>query len=164
MIRTDQPTHLVFYINAHMRGGEFDMASGKKGGASMASPKERIVEEEDQNLTEPEIKVRIHKLYNDEKSSLRAFASANIGEFAVHGLKVLENEKGLWVSMPQTSYKDENGEKKYEDVFHATTAAAKARLGQAVINEYTHALEQSQNASKKQDNTSEMTAPKMQKM
>ncbi|MBO5883634.1 MAG: SpoVG family protein [Clostridia bacterium] len=140
------------------------MASGKKGGAAMASPKERIVEEENRNLTEPEIKVRIHKLYNDESSPLRAFASANIGDYAVHGLKVLENDKGLWVSMPQTSYKDENGEKKYEDVFHATTAAAKARLGQAVIEEYNNTLEQSQNSSEEQNNASEMTAPKMQKM
>ena len=140
------------------------MASGKKGGASMASPKERIVEEEDKNLTEPEIKVRIHKLYNDEKSSLRAFASANIGEFAVHGLKVLENEKGLWVSMPQTSYKDENGKMKYEDVFHAITAEAKKKLGDAVVNEYNHALEQRQNSTEEQPAASEENAPTMQKM
>ena len=83
--------------------------AGKKGGASMASPKEKIVQEEESRMTEVAIKARIDKLFTDESRALRAIASANIGEYAIHGIKVLENEKGLWVSMPQTSYKDADG-------------------------------------------------------
>ena len=68
--------------------------AGKKGGASMASPKEKIVQEEQARMTEVEIKARIDKLFTDESRALRAIASANIGEYAIHGIKVLENEKG----------------------------------------------------------------------
>ena len=42
----------------------------------------------------PEITVRIDKLFCDEDKKLKAFASANIGPFAVHGIRVFENDKG----------------------------------------------------------------------
>ena len=138
--------------------------AGKKGGATMASPKERNVQEENRKVSEVEIKARIDRLFTDETKSLRAFASANIGDYAIHGIKVLENEKGLWVSMPQTSYKDANGETKYEDLFHPITAAAKTRLGQAVMEEYNNALEQSQNANEEQEEAPEETTAHVQKM
>ena len=138
--------------------------AGKKGGASMASPKEKIVQEEQALMTEVEIKARIDKLFTDESRALRAIASANIGEYAIHGIKVLENEKGLWVSMPQTSYKDADGNTKYEDLFHATTAAAKTRLGQAVVDEYNQALEQSQKTEAEQSVAPEETTAHVQKM
>ena len=115
-------------------------------------------------MTEVAIKARIDKLFTDETKSLRAFASANIGDYAIHGIKVLENEKGLWVSMPQTSYKDANGETKYEDLFHTITSAAKTRLGQAVMEEYNNALEQSQNANEEQEEAPEETTAHVQKM
>ena len=112
----------------------------------------------------PQIEARIDRLVDFENSKVKAFASANIGDYAIHGIKVLENEKGLWVSMPQTSYKDANGETKYEDLFHPITAAAKTRLGQAVMEEYNNALEQSQNANEEQEEAPEETAAHVQKM
>ena len=138
--------------------------AGKKGGASMASNKEQIVQEEKSQTNEVEIKARIDKLFTDESRPLRAFASANIGDYAIHGIKVLENEKGLWVSMPQTSYKDADGNTKYEDLFHATTADAKSRLGKAVVEEYNQALEQSQKEDAEQSVAPEETAAHVQKM
>ena len=138
--------------------------AGKKGGASMASNKEQIVQEEKSQTNEVEIKARIDKLFTDESRALRAIASANIGEYAIHGIKVLENEKGLWVSMPQTSYKDADGNTKYEDLFHATTADAKSRLGKAVVEEYNQALEQSQKEDAEQSVAPEETAAHVQKM
>ena len=138
--------------------------AGKKGGASMASNKEQIVQEEQSQTNEVEIKARIDKLFTDESRPLRAFASANIGDYAIHGIKVLENDKGLWVSVPQASYKDADGNTKYEDLFHATTADAKSRLGKAVVEEYNQALEQSQKENAEQSVAPEETAAHVQKM
>ena len=66
----------------------------------------------------PEITVRIDKLFCDEDKKLKAFASANIGPFAVHGIRVFENDKGMFINMPSNSYTDAQGNKQYEDVFH----------------------------------------------
>ena len=117
------------------------MARGKAGGATMASPKERADQEHDQRQSSAQkISVRIDSLIDDSNRSLRAFASANIGDFAVHGITVYEKNGKRWVNMPQSSY-SENGEKKYKDVFHPTTAEAREQLGKAVLDEYKHRLE-----------------------
>lgn len=59
----------------------------------------------------PEITVRIDKLFCDEDKKLKAFASANIGPFAVHGIRVFENDKGMFINMPSNSYTDAQGNK-----------------------------------------------------
>ena len=87
------------------------MAKGKTGGAAMASPKERSDQEHDQKQSSVQkISVRIDSMIDDPNRSLRAFASANIGAFAVHGITVYEKDGKRWVNMPQSSY-TENGEK-----------------------------------------------------
>ena len=69
------------------------MARGKAGGATMASPKERADQEHDQKQSSAQkISVRIDSLIDDPSRSLRAFASANIGDFAVHGISVYEKD------------------------------------------------------------------------
>lgn len=118
----------------------------KKGGATMASPKERADQEIDQKQSSAQkISVRIDSLIDDPSRSLRAFASANIGDFAVHGISVYEKDGKRWVNMPQSSY-TENGEKKYRDIFHPTTSEARETLGKAVLDEYKQHLENSQTA------------------
>ena len=118
------------------------MAKGKAGGAAMASPKERADQEHDQKQSSAQkISVRIDSVIDDPNRSLRAFASANIGSFAVHGITVYEKDGKRWVNMPQSSY-TENGEKKYKDIFHPTTAEAREQLGKAVLDTYRQHLEQ----------------------
>ena len=118
----------------------------KKGGATMASPKERADQEIDQKQSSAQkISVCIDSLIDDPSRSLRAFASANIGDFAVHGISVYEKDGKRWVNMPQSSY-TENGEKKYRDIFHPTTSEARETLGKAVLDEYKQHLENSQTA------------------
>ena len=95
----------------------------------------------------PNISVRIDKIFDDDTKKLKAFASANIGPFAVHGIRVFENEKGMFVNMPSVSYKDGQGNTQYEDVFHPVTKEAREALIKSVMDEYTHALEQAQTAS-----------------
>ena len=136
--------------------------AGKKGGASMAAPKERVDQElENTPTTAKGFNVKIDKLFDDETKSIRAAASLNIGGFAVHGIRVFEKDDQLWVSMPQNSYKNANGEVKYDDVFHPVTAEARKELHSAVLAEYQQALENSQAAV---TTTAEETTEVVQKM
>ena len=95
----------------------------------------------------PNISVRIDKIFDDDTKKLKAFASANICPFAVHGIRVFENEKGMFVNMPSVSYKDGQGNTQYEDVFHPVTKEAREALIKSVMDEYNHALEQAQTNS-----------------
>ena len=96
----------------------------------------------------PNISAKIVKLF-DEGSKVRAIASATIGgSFAVHGLKVIDSEKGLFLSMPSNSYKNGSGETKYQDIFHPVTAEARQALSDSVMSAYEQAqAEQSEDAS-----------------
>ena len=57
------------------------------------------VQMESEQIPVPEISVRIDKLFDDDTKKLKAFASANIGPFAVHGIRIFENEKGMFVNL-----------------------------------------------------------------
>lgn len=93
--------------------------------------------------TVPEISVRIDKML-DGQGKTKAFASANIGgAFAVHGMRVIETDKGRFIAMPQDSYMM-GKEKKYTDIFHAVTAEARAALIEAVNAAYEQQLSQRQ--------------------
>ena len=118
--------------------------AGKKGGASVA-PKQ---EQKQSNMP---IRVKIDKLMEDA-GKLKAIASANVGEFAVHGIRVYENDKGLFVSMPSVQRTGENGEKTYEDVFHPTTKESREELFEKILDEYKQALEQSQTTTQTENN------------
>ena len=135
-------------------------SNGKKGSGNAAptqnEPKKPTTQAEKknddvQNETAqqpiPDITVKIDKLYDDDTKKLKAFASANVGPFAVHGIRVFENEKGMFVSMPSVSYKDAQGNTQYDDVFHPVTKEAREALVKNVIDEYNHALEQAQTNS-----------------
>lgn len=87
----------------------------------------------------PMLEVRIDKML-DGGTKTKAFASANLfGQFAIHGLRVVETERGRFIAMPQDSY-EKNGEKKYTDTFHPITAGARTMLVEAVNNAYEQKL------------------------
>lgn len=59
----------------------------------------------------PYIKVRIDKLVDVEDCNTKAFASVTVGgAVAIHGIRVMNSRKGLFVAMPASNYVDENGE------------------------------------------------------
>mgnify|MGYP005938641503 CR=1 FL=1 len=129
------------------------MASKKGSGNAAPVQKNQKYTEQAEKMTEnvrmesaqssvPNIRVRIDKLFTDDGKKLKAFASANVGPFAVHGIRVFENEKGMFVNMPSVPYTDSQGNKQYEDVFHPVTKEAREALVKNVIDEYNHALEQ----------------------
>lgn len=91
------------------------------------------------------VKATINRIMNNPDSMIRAYASVSFdGAFAVHGIKVCENEKGRFVSMPSTSYKDRNGETKYSDIFHPISKGAREALNRSVLNAYDLKLQQTQ--------------------
>ncbi|MBP0972568.1 MAG: SpoVG family protein [Oscillospiraceae bacterium] len=92
------------------------------------------------------IKAKIDRLYDQPDSNLLAFASVTLDEaFAVHGIRVVNGEKGVFAAMPSQSYQ-KNGETKYSDTFHPITAPARDTIQQAVVAAYQNALEQAQAA------------------
>ena len=119
----------------------------QKKPTEQAEMKNEAVQNETEQQPIPNITVKIDKLFNDDSKKLKAFASANVGPFAVHGIRVFENDKGTFVSMPSVSYKDGQGNTQYDEVFHPVTKEAREALVKNVIDEYNHALEQAQTAS-----------------
>lgn len=89
----------------------------------------------------PKIEARIDRVLPGEGKT-KAFASATIGgAFAIHGIRVIDSEKGIFIAMPQESY-TKNGEKKYTDTFHAITSEARTALIEAVDTAYAQKLEE----------------------
>lgn len=96
------------------------------------------------------ITVRIDRLVDKPDSSLLAIASINIADsFAVHGIKVMEGEKGLFVSMPSNSYTDRNGNTQYVDICHPITAVARTGLIDKVVDAYHQKVFEEQAAAQK---------------
>ena len=72
-----------------------------------------------QEAPAPQVEARIDRMVDGDYKT-KAYASVTIaGAFAVHGLRVIETDKGRFISMPQESYK-KNGETVYNDTFHAS--------------------------------------------
>ena len=76
--------------------------------------------------------IRIRLIQNEE-SKLKAVASITIDEcFVVHDIKVLEGEKGCFVSMP--SRKTPDGQ--YKDVAHPLNTPTREEINRLVLAKY----------------------------
>ena len=92
----------------------------------------------------PRINAKIDNLV-DNDTNLRAFASVTVGgAVAIHGLRVMDSKKGLFVSMPSYSYEDSNGETKYADYAHPISKEAREAINSKVLDAYEQALEESE--------------------
>jgi len=75
--------------------------------------------------------VRIYKTRGN--GNVKAYASVSFdNEFVVKGLKVVEGEKGLWVSMPSRKMKDGS----FQDIFHPVSKEARDKIVDAVLKAY----------------------------
>lgn len=75
--------------------------------------------------------VRIYKI--EGTGNLRAYATVTLDDaYVVHGLKVMEGEGGLWISMPAS--KNKKGE--FKDIFHPINKEAREVLVNTVIQAY----------------------------
>lgn len=92
----------------------------------------------------PHISAKIDKLLNSDGNT-RAYASVNIaGAVAIHGLRVMDSRNGIFVSMPQESYTDSNGNTKYNEIAHPVTKAARDAINDKVLEAYNQALQESE--------------------
>lgn len=83
-----------------------------------------------------DISVKIYP--QEDKGKLLAFASATIGGcFAVNGIRLMDSEKGMFISMPQNKGNDG----KYHDICCPTTKEMRQELNAAVIGEYEKTVE-----------------------
>lgn len=90
----------------------------------------------------PRINAKIDNLV-DNDTNLRAFASVTVGgAVAIHGIRVMDSKKGLFVSMPSYPYEDRNGETQYADYAHPISKEAREAINTKVINAYEQALEE----------------------
>ena len=81
------------------------------------------------------IKARIDRMVNT--GNVKAIASVSLdGMFVVKNLKVMDGKKGLFVSMPQESFTNKDGQKKYSNLFFALTNSAKLELQETVLQAY----------------------------
>lgn len=97
----------------------------------------------------PLIEARIDRMINRQDSNIKAVASVNIsGAYAVHGIKVIDSQKGLFVSMPSNSYIDAGGHTQYSDVCHPITAEARTELIAKVKEAYEQAIAEQQTEQK----------------
>lgn len=95
-----------------------------------------MAKKKEQKKALPNITARIDRLLEQDDSSVKAYASVNIGgAFAVHGIKVIDSVKGIFVSMPSNSYK-KDGKVEYSDICHPITAEARNELIENVTEAY----------------------------
>lgn len=145
------------------------MAEKKKAGVRVEPPeqKEQVSEMvqtpiEATVAAEPRysLQARVDRLVDKPDGKLRAILSMNLpGGFAVHGIKIYENDGGLFVSMPQSSYTAADGTIKYRDIFHPVTATARQKLIGATVSAYHDALQQQEQAEAQTQKVTQSESP-----
>ena len=106
---------------------------------------------ENKNTQIPDTTVRIDRMVDSDKSKVKAIASANIGgAFAIHGIRVIDSQKGPFVQMPQNSYQ-KDGKTMYTDIFHPITAEARTELYDKVMDAYEQKLDEVQSQMQDED-------------
>lgn len=127
----------------------------------MATKKTNTPAEKQELKKELYVEATIDRLVDYEGSKVKAIASLNIGgEYAVHGVKVIDSQKGLFVQMPQTSY-EKDGKKQYSDQFHPTTHDARTELNDAVLQAYENKLAETESAEYVQGENANEIIPEM---
>lgn len=83
--------------------------------------------------------VRIRKI--EKEGKMKAVVSITISnEFAVHDIKIIEGEKGLFIAMPSRR----NAEGEYRDVAHPINAQVRSQLQELIMTEYEKFLSESE--------------------
>jgi stage V sporulation protein G len=84
------------------------------------------------NVQDVKLDVRVY-LLDDPKGSTKAFASIGIDDIAaIRGIRVVDGEKGLFVTMPQS--KDNDGE--YHDIAFPLNGDLRKEINKVILKEY----------------------------
>lgn len=99
----------------------------------------------------PIVTAKIDRLVNSPNTHIKAYATVNLGgAFVVHDVKIVDGQKGLFVQMPQTTFK-KDGKVTYQDVFHAVTADARSEMNAKVLDAFQQKLMQDAANAQAQD-------------
>lgn len=83
-----------------------------------------------------QFEVKVRKLIDNDKP-LKAVCSVTMDElFAVHNVRVIKTDKGMFIGMPFESYTDKDGNEQRRDVFHPISSEARMAMEEAVIAAY----------------------------
>jgi len=83
-------------------------------------------------MSDIKIDVRVFPI-DEPKGNTKAFASVGIDDLvAIRGIRVVDSEKGLFVTMPQS--KDKDGE--YHDIAFPLNGDLRKAITKAVLDEY----------------------------
>ncbi len=86
--------------------------------------------------------VKIRKVFNTDKA-VKALASVTIeNKIVIHGIRIVETEKGRFVGMPFSTSKDQDGNEIRRDVAHPISAEARKEIEVAVFAAYEIALKE----------------------
>lgn len=82
--------------------------------------------------------VRIHKLEGND-SKLKGFANVTLDEcFVIHGIRIIEDEGKMFLSMPSRKVSDGN----YEDIAHPINAETRKMFEDKIFAEYNNPTEE----------------------
>lgn len=77
--------------------------------------------------------VRLRTVKSDNELKLKAYADVTFDEcFVIHGLKIIDGQKGMFVAMPSRKMPD--GE--YKDIVHPITPELRKEITDMVISKY----------------------------
>lgn len=81
--------------------------------------------------------VRLRTVKGEDDAKLKAYADVTFeGCFVVHGLKIIDGQKGMFVAMPSRKMPD--GE--YKDIAHPITLDLRKAITETVIAKYNEVL------------------------
>lgn len=87
----------------------------------------------------PNVTAKITWINNKPTEAKKAAATITIADsFAVHGISIVEGQKGLFISMPQRA-SERRGETKYFEIAHPITAEFRQAMQNAVFEAYSQA-------------------------
>ena len=82
--------------------------------------------------------IRLRAVKSENEVKLKAYADVTFdGSFVVHGLKIIDGQKGMFVAMPSRKMPD--GE--YKDIAHPITPELRKEITDTVIARYTEGME-----------------------
>lgn len=82
------------------------------------------------------MKVTRVKIFEGRGSILANMNITLDGCLAINGIKVVEGKKGRFISFPQTSYEDKDGNTQYRDIVFPCTKEAREALDKVLMKKY----------------------------
>ena len=81
--------------------------------------------------------VRLRTVKSEDETKLKAYADITLeGCFVIHGLKIIDGQKGMFVAMPSRKMPD--GE--YKDIAHPITLELRKEITDVVLEKYNEVL------------------------